>query len=584
MSKEISKKKLEAMRHTAAHVLAAASKQLKPETRLGVGPAIENGFFHDIGVDENWTEEDLPALQKKMQEIKKMDLPIKQREVSKEEARELFKDDLFKLELINEIEGDLVGVSEMGDGFFVTLCEGGHVRSTGEIGHFKLTNLSGVYWRGDESKPQLQRIFGVQFSTKKELDEYLGLLEEAKKRDHRKIGKKLDLFTFSPLVGAGLPLFTPRGTTIRRELEDFVQSLQEPLGYQRVSIPHIAKADLYKISGHWDKFQDGLLCVKGKNNVEFVMKPMNCPHHTQIYAADKRSYRDLPLRFSEVTTCYRDEQAGELQGLTRARGFTQDDAHVFCTPEQASEEIEKVYEIVDGFYAAFDFELTVRLSLWDTNNPENYLGTPQVWERSQGMLRDVLKRRKVEFNEEEGEAAFYGPKIDFVAKDSLRRQWQLATIQLDFNLPERFDLTYVDESGRPARVVMIHRAILGSVERFMAILLEHYAGALPLWLSPTQVMVLPISDEQNKYAQKVLGELRENNIRAEIDERGESIGKKIRDAEIMKIPVMLIVGKKEVRAGEVSVRDRGGDKGSMSLGEAVEDVVSKIDNKQEPVS
>lgn len=581
MSEEISKKKrLEAMRHTAAHVLAAASQQLRPETRLGVGPATENGFFHDIDVDENWTEEDLPALQEKMEEIKKMDLPIKQREINKEEARELFKNDPYKLKLVEEIAGDKVGVSNMGDGFFVTLCEGGHAKSTGDIGYFKLTHLSGVYWRGDESKPQLQRIFGVQAPTKKELDEYLGLLEEAKKRDHRKIGKKLDLFTFSPLVGAGLPLFTPRGTTIGYELEDFLQSIQKPFGYQPVFIPHITKRALYQKSGHWDKFQDDLFHVRGKSDDDFVLKPMNCPHHTQIYAARQRSYRDLPLRYSEVTTVYRDEQAGELQGLTRVRAITQDDAHVFCRPDQIEQEVNSVLDIFDQFYKAFDFKLTPRLSLRDPKQPQKYLGDDKIWQQSEDVLRELIKRRKMKVIEQEGEAAFYGPKIDFIATDALKREWQLATVQLDFNMPSRFGLTFTDADGKEQTPVMIHRAVMGALERFMAILLEHYAGALPLWLSPTQVAVLPISDDQNEYAQKVSGELRENNIRAEIDERSESIGKKIRDAEIMKTPVMLIVGKKEAEAGEVSVRNRKGSQGAISLEEALKDIKDRIDKRE----
>jgi len=578
--KEVGQEELDKMRHTAAHVLAAASRELKPETRLGIGPAVENGFFHDIDVDERWTEEDLSRLQKKMKEIRKKDLPIVQREVSKDEAKEMFKDDPFKLELVEEIEGDMVGISDMGDGWFVTLCEGGHVESTGQIGEFELTHLSGVYWRGDESKPQLQRIFGVQFPTKDELKNHLGVLEEAKKRDHRKLGKQLDLFTFSPLVGAGLPMFTPRGTIIRRELEELVQSLQEPRGYERVMIPHITKSDLYKTSGHWEKFGEDLFHVKGASGAEFAMKPMNCPHHTQIYAARKRSYRELPIRYSEVTTVYRDEQAGELQGLSRLRGFTQDDAHVFCTLEQAKQEVEAVYEIVEGFYAAFSFELQVRLSLWDPAQPEKYLGEEPVWDEAQTLLREVLREKKVEFSEEIGEAAFYGPKIDFVAKDSLQREWQLATIQLDFNLPERFDLTYTDESGSEQRAVMIHRAILGAVERFMAILLEHYAGSLPLWLSPTQVAVLPISDDQKEYANKVAKQLAELGIRVEVDRRAESIGKKIREAETMKVPVMLIVGKKEVEASEVSVRTKeGGDEGSRTVAQLKEDLVDKISSR-----
>jgi threonyl-tRNA synthetase len=580
MSKEVSKEQLENMRHTAAHILAAASRELKPETKLGVGPATETGFFHDIDVDENFTEADLSKLRKKMIEIKNKNLSIEQREVSKEEARELFKDDPYKLDLVEAIENDKIGISDMGDGWFVTLCEGGHVESTSKVGEFKLTHLSGVYWQGDDSKPQLQRIFGVLFPNKEELKQHLAMLEEAKKRDHRKLGQELDLFTFSPLVGAGLPMFTPRGAVIRQELEDFVQELQEPRGYERVFIPHITKKELYETSGHWEKFKDDLFHAKGMGNAEFVMKPMNCPHHTQIYASKKRSYRDLPLRYSEVTTCYRDEQAGELQGLSRVRALTQDDAHVFCTPDQIKEEINSVYEIVDGFYQAFDFEIQARLSLWDPKKPEKYLGKPEVWEKSQTILRDIMKEKGVAFIEEEGEAAFYGPKIDFKAKDSLGREWQLATIQLDFNLPERFGLSFIDDKGEDSRVVMIHRAILGSVERFMAILIEHYAGVLPLWLSPTQVKVLPISDDQFEYADEITKELKQAGIRAEIDSRAESIGKKIRESEIMKVPVMLIIGEKEQTAKEVSIRKRGQeDAGTNRLPTLIEELVADINNR-----
>lgn len=571
---------IEKMRHTAAHVLAAASRELKPETKLGVGPATENGFFHDMDVNKNWTENDLPKLQKKMEEIKKKNLPIKQEKVSKEKAKEIFANDPYKLELLEDISDKEVGISNMGDGWFMTLCEGGHVESTGKIGHFKLTHLSGVYWQGDENKPQLQRIFGVQFPTKEELNEYLQIIEEAKKRDHRKIGQQLDLFTFSPLVGPGLPMFTPKGTVIFRELEELVQSLQEPRGYQRVVIPHITKNDLYKQSGHWDKFSEDLFHVRGAGNAEFVIKPMNCPHHIQIFNSQQRSYRELPVRYSEVTAVYRDEQAGELQGLSRLRGFTQDDAHVFCTPEQVKQEIKSIYEIISGFYEKFSFELEVRLSLWDSNHPEKYLGEPETWENSQKILQEILQDNNIEFFSQDGEAAFYGPKIDFVAKDSLQREWQLGTIQLDFNLPERFDLNYVDQNGKKQRVVMIHRAILGAVERFMGILLEHYAGALPLWLSPIQVKILPISDNQRDYANKVAKQLQEQNIRTEIDDRAESIGKKIREAQTLKIPVMLIVGQKEQQADEVSVRYRStGDQGSQPLEKVMKKITTHIKNR-----
>lgn len=568
---------IEAMRHTAAHVLAAASTQLRPDTKLGVGPAIEHGFYHDIDVAERYTEADLPMLQQVMAKIIKQDLPITQREVSKDEARHIFAHDPYKLELIEELPDDTVGVSDMGDGFFVTLCKGGHVSSTGQIGAFALTRLAGVYWKGDAKNKQLQRIYGVAFATQAELDEYLIAQEEAKKRDHRKLGKMLDLFTFSPLVGAGLPLFTPRGTIIRRELEKYLMSIQEPMGYQPVTIPHIAKPDLYKTSGHWDKFKEDLFHVRGKHDEEFVMKPMNCPHHTQIYAARPRSYKELPLRLAEFTMVYRDEQAGELQGLSRVRSITQDDAHIFCRPDQIEDEAKKVMDIVTKFYSVFDFELKATLSLRDPAKPEQYLGSDDIWEKAQGTLRGLLQKHYPEFQEFEGEAAFYGPKIDFIAHDSLGRKWQLATIQLDFNMPARFELTYTDAEGKEVTPVMIHRAILGSVERFMAILLEHYAGALPLWLSPTQVAVLPISDEQAGFAQEVVVQLQTAGIRAELNEKSDSIGKKIREAETMKVPVMLIIGKNEKDKGGAMMRRRGTkDQYIAPVGQLVEEIGQAI--------
>ena len=561
------------MRHTAAHVLAAASTKLKPETKLGIGPATEDGFFHDLDVETNWTENDLKKLEREMEKIKSSDLAITHREVDKDEARKLFAHDPYKLELIEEFEDDAVGVSDMGDGFFVTLCKGGHVASTSKIGHFKLTRLAGVYWRGDTSKPQLQRIYGLLFASKQELAEHQRLLEEATKRDHRKLGQQLDLFTFSPLVGPGLPLFTPRGTVIRDELESWLQSLQVPLGFERVTIPHITKAALYHTSGHWEKFQEHLFTVKGKGDETFVIKPMNCPHHTQIYASQPRSYRDLPLRYSEVTMVYRDEQAGELLGLIRVRSITQDDAHIFCRPDQIKDEVRIVMDIVQSFYKVFDFEMVVHLSIRGSGDVDKYLGDDQIWQEAETQLREVLEAVGVSCVVDEGAAAFYGPKIDFVAKDSLKREWQLATIQLDFNMPGRFDLSYIDASGKSQTPVMIHRAILGSVERFMAILLEHYAGALPLWLSPTQVAVLPISDQQLDYATGIAEQVRSAGIRVELNERGESIGKKIREAETMKVPVMLIVGKKEVEANTVAVRSRvQGDEG----GQSIDKVISKL--------
>ena len=564
---------LEEARHTAAHILAAASKVLHPETALGVGPAIENGFYHDIDVSPAYSETDLAMLQTEMEKIKAMDLPITHREVPKAKARELFKDDKYKLELIEDIPGKTVGISDMGDGFFVTLCKGGHVKSTGKVGHFLLTHLAGVYWKGDANNSQLQRIYGVLFETSKELRMHMNSIEEAKKRDHRKLGKELDLFTFSPLVGSGLPLFTPRGTVIRQALEDLVQSIQEPMGYQRVSIPHITKPDLYKTSGHWDKFKDDLFKVKGHGDDEFVMKPMNCPHHTQIYASKPRSYKDLPLRYSEVTIVYRDEQPGELQGLSRVRSITQDDAHAFCRPDQIEHEIGLLLDAYQVFHRIFDFEVSIRLSLRDSSKKEAYLGTDEVWDKAQDALRSALKARSLEFEEVEGEAAFYGPKIDFIGKDSLGRSWQISTIQLDFNMPARFELTYTDSDGSAKTPVMIHRAILGSVERFMALIIEHYAGNFPLWLAPTQVMVLPIADAHADYAQGLVESLKEAGLRVEIDNSGENIGKRIRSAEVMKTPVILVVGDKEMEAGTVAGRIRGLE-GSQML--RFQDIVTKL--------
>ena len=568
---------IKTMRHSAAHVLAAASVQLRPETRLGVGPDIENGFYHDIDVDENYSEQDLKVLEKKMKEIQRMKLSIVKKDISKNEAKKLFKNDPFKLELIEDIEGDTVSISDMGDGFFVTLCDGAHVKSTGDIGYFKLTHLAGVYWKGDESNKQIQRIYGVAFPSKDELKAHMTMLEEAKKRDHRKIGKDLDLFTFSPLVGAGLPLFTPRGTVIRDELEKFLRSIQEPLGFQRVNIPHITKPELYKTSGHWDKFKDELFHVSGKHGAKFVMKPMNCPHHTQIYASKQRSYRDLPLRFVEVTTVYRDELAGELQGLSRVRSITQDDGHVFCREDQMEQEIETIMSIIDAFYTVFEFEMQIRLSLRDPEKADAYLGTDEIWEKSEDMLRSTLRAHKKDFEEQIGEAAFYGPKIDFVGKDSLGREWQLATIQLDFNMPERFGLTYIDSDNTEKTPIMIHRAIAGALERFIAVLLEHYAGNLPLWLSPVQVIVLPISDDQVEYAEEVAKQLRSADIRVDVDERSEGIGRKIRDAEMLKVPIMLVVGQKEARDSTVSVRSHAdGDEGVQEVPRLVENLVERI--------
>lgn len=582
---------LRRLRHSAAHLLAAAVLKLWPDAKPTIGPATDDGFYYDFEFPRPISAKDLPAIEKKMRELVQSWTAFSHREVSVEEAKNFFNDNSYKLELIDEIAergrastclgetGELITVYTAGD--FVDLCRGEHVdHPYKELTHFKLLSVAGAYWRGDKDNPMLIRIYGTAFASRDSLETHLTQLAEAKKRDHRKLGKQLDLFTFSPLVGSGLPLFTPRGTFIRRALEVFVQELQEPRGYQPVWIPHVTKAELYKTSGHWEKFYDHLFQVKGDGETEFVIKPMNCPHHTQIYAARSRSYRDLPLRFSEVTTVYRDEQPGELLGLTRVRSITQDDAHVFCTPDQIRQEIETALSIIKEFYSKFSFGYTWRLSLKDSRRTSEYLGSADIWERAQSILRDGLVRLGVpDFSEAEGEAAFYGPKIDLMARDSLGRDWQLATIQLDFNMPRRFGLTYVDADGQEKTPVMIHRAITGSLERFMAILLEHYAGALPLWLSPTHIAVLPISHEQQSYGHQVAHELRkeDHDIRVTVDDRSESIGKKIREAQLMKVPVMAIVGKQEVAQHTVSKRTReGGNEGTVTVVDLQKHVLAQI--------
>lgn len=549
-------KKLEALRHSAAHLLAAAVLELWPAAKLTLGPAIEDGFYYDFDLGKvTISMKDLAPIEKKMKKILETWKEFTHREASTEAVRDLFKNNPYKLELIEEIAARGEPITLYKAGNFEDLCRGGHVEAPSkELRHFKLLAVAGAYWRGDESKPMLTRIYGTAFPTAEGLIAHLNMLEEAKKRDHRKFGQQLDLFTFSPLVGPGLPLFTPRGTHIRDQLSDFLWQLQSARGYQKVDIPHLARPALYQTSGHWDKFGDNLFHVRGRGNEAFVMKPMNCPHHTQIYASRPRSYRDLPLRLAEITKVYRDEQAGELLGLARVRSITQDDAHVFCAAAQIESELAIVMDIIKDFYAPFGFTLEVRLALSDAKNPDAYLGTRDVWQGAEESLRSSLLERGMAFSVEEGEAAFYGPKIDFTAIDSLKRRWQLATVQLDFNMPERFGLVYTDAQGNQQTPVMIHRAITGAQERFMAILLEHYAGHLPLWLSPTQAAVLPMADDQKEYAEDVAAQLRAAGIRVDVDWRSVSIGKKIREAELLKVPVMLIVGKKEVEDQTVAVR------------------------------
>lgn len=570
--------KLHAMRHSAAHVLAAAVQEMYPEAKFGVGPVIENGFYYDILTDEPISEAQLPKIEKRMRKIIARSHDMEREEMSIEDAIAFFgeKGQDFKVELLEairdkgttkvnpeeeqDIEVGATSASVYKTGNFVDLCRGPHVANTKEIGVFKLSKVAGAYWRGDENNQQMTRIYGLAFETQEELDAYLHMMEEARKRDHRKLGQELDLFAVSDLVGPGLPLFTPRGTVVREKMTEFVWELMKPYGYTRVAIPHMAKSDLYKTSGHWDKFADDIFHISSKKtDQEFVMKPMNCPHHTQIFAARPRSYRDLPLRFSEVTTVYRDENTGQLQGLTRVRSITQDDAHVFCRMDQVKQEALAIYDIIQKFYKAFDMPLSVRLSMHDPNEPDKYLGGPEVWENAVGTLSGMLDELGVEYVSEEGEAAFYGPKIDFVATDAIGRKWQLATIQLDFNLPERFELEYMDADNTKKRPVMIHRAILGSVERFMGVLIEHYAGAFPLWLAPEQIRIVSVGEDFVPFANAFAQKLRAADLRVEVDASDEKVGKKIRNAAGMKIPWTIVVGQKEVDGGDISVNVFGQD-------------------------
>jgi len=578
---------IETRRHSAAHVMAAAIKRLFPQARFGVGPVIENGFYYDIDIGRPIGPKDLETIDVEMKKIVKEDPSFERKEMPIDDAIAMFgkMGQTFKVELLNDLKtkgstrlsdegsqdldaANISTVSVYTTGDFVDLCRGPHVEHAKEIGVWKLNKFSAVYWRGKEGNPSLQRIYGLCFATKDELYGYIKMMEEAEKRDHRKLGAELDLFTFSPLVGPGLPMFTPKGVILRQLLVDLVWDLMKPYGYARVWIPHLAKTDLYKTSGHWDKFEDDLFHVSSRKSDEtFVLKPMNCPHHTQIFASKPRSYRDMPQRYSEVTTVYRDENTGQLQGLSRVRSITQDDAHVFCRPDQVHDEALAMYRIIEGFYRVFDMALRVRLSVRDPQKPEKYLGGDEAWDAAEKTLSDLMKEigREVEIGK--GEAAFYGPKLDFIAKDAIGREWQLATIQLDFNQPERFGLEYTDTDGSKKQPVMIHRAILGSVERFIGIMIEHYAGAFPAWLSPVQVRVLPVADRHIDFAKTLAAELEDHGFRVEVDESAESVGKKIRAAEQSKIPAMLVVGDKEA-AGEALTVRRYGKKDQSSLSKA----------------
>jgi threonyl-tRNA synthetase len=545
---DISKK-----RHTLAHLLAAAVLEIYPDTKLTIGPAIDTGFYYDMDFAKPISDEDLNKIEKEMRKILPKWTEFTHREVSADEAREIFANNSYKLELVEEIanKGEKIMLYTVGD--FTDLCRGGHSENPSkdiDPKSFKLDKIAGAYWRGDEKNKMLTRIYGLAYETKEELESYLNMLEQAKERDHRKLGKELDLFTFSELVGPGLPLFTPKGTILRDLIIEKIQRIQRGYGYQKVTIPHITKKELYETSGHWAKFGDELFKVKGANDAEFVMKPMNCPHHTQIYASRQRSYKDLPIRYMETGVVYRDEQAGELIGLARVRAISQDDGHIFCRPDQIEEEITNIVSVIKEFYTSLDMwkegNFWVSLSVRDPKTPEKYIGDEEIWDRSESILESIAKKNNLPFKRVEGEAAFYGPKLDFQFKDSLGRERQLATAQLDFNMPNRFGLEYTDKDGSKQTPVMIHRAVAGSLERFLAVAIEHFAGHFPAWLSPVQISIIPVNEEAHgKFAQDIYKKMISKGIRAEILTE-DSLGKRIRLSKTEKVPYILVVGEKEI--------------------------------------
>jgi threonyl-tRNA synthetase len=570
-------------RHSLAHLLAIAVKERFPGTRFGIGPAIENGFYYDMDLPAGTTvtSEDLAALTARMRTLVSTPLTFVRKEVTVDEARELFKDNPFKTELINEYatEGRTLSVYESGD--FNDLCEGPHVETTSVIDpeSFTLSSIAGAYWRGSEKNPMLMRVYGFAFASKDELNAHLTLLEEAKKRDHRKVGKELDLFTFSELVGPGLPLWTPRGTILRTELDNYIWELRLRHGYQRVTIPHITKKDLYQTSGHWDKFADELFVIETREGKQYAVKPMNCPHHTQIFDRKPHSYREMPQRYAETTMVYRDEQSGELGGLTRVLSITQDDSHVFCRHSQVKEEFFRIWDIIDTFYSTFGFNLRVRLSFHEPSEMHKYLGDASIWQNAEQALREIAQERNADYFEAPGEAAMYGPKLDFMAKDSIGREHQVATIQLDMNLPERFDLSCISEQGTKERIVMIHAAIMGSIERFTAVLLEHLAGNFPLWLAPEQVRILPIGEGRHAYARAVETSLRKADIRVFVDDNNETLGKRIRSAKTNKVPYTVVIGEAEVVNETVTLEGRAGKVGELSTADLVARLTKEIEEK-----
>lgn len=570
--------------HSSSHLMAHAIQELYPEAKFGVGPSIDNGFYYDIDINTHLTEEDLPKIEEKMSEIAKNGNPFERQELSREEAVNYFKKkgDNYKIEILSDFieEGETISIYHEGE--FTDLCTGPHIPNVNEIKYIKLLSVSGSYWRGDEKNKQLQRIYGISFPKKKMLEDYLTFLEEAKKRDHRKLGKELELFMLSPKVGQGLPVWLPKGTTLRESLIEFLREEQIKRDYQPVVTPHIGNIELYKTSGHYPYYKESQFPpLKFENsNEEYLLKPMNCPHHFQIYSSKPRSYRDLPIRLAEYGTVYRYEQSGELNGLTRVRGFTQDDSHLFVRQDQLKDEVKKVIELIQVVFRTFGFEdFTTQLSFRD-DNAEKFGGDIHLWERAQKEIQEAADEMNLKYKVELGEAAFYGPKIDFMVKDVLGRKWQLGTVQIDYVMPERFDLEYIGSDGQKHRPVVIHRAPFGSLERFIGILIEHFGGDFPTWLAPIQTVVIPISEKYAEYAESVYKELKANKIKVELDGRSEKVGYKIREWETQKVPYMLIVGEKEQSSNSVSIRKhKKGDLGSLSLSEFMTNIKEEIEKK-----
>lgn len=581
------KQKMLQLRHTAEHVLHTAMQKLYPNLKKAMGPATDDGFYFDFDLDDKVTEADFPAIEKEMARIIKSGSKMVRREIEADEAKKIFAGNQYKMEWVEEIgqRGEKLSTYQMTlpDGKVIDedLCSGPHLDSVSEIGAFKLLSVAGAYWHGDEKNKMLTRIYGTAFESQEELDKYLALQEEAKKRDHRKLGRELDLFSFSDLVGSGLPLYSPKGSFVRRTLNDYVEEMQFAEGYTQVWTPQIAKAELFKTSGHYDKYKDSMFrVVSNFSDEEMFLKPMNCPHHTQIYAAQPRSYRDLPLRLTDFAMLYRDEKPGELSGLARTRAFSQDDCHIFCREDQVDAEIDTALQMTKKIMNIFGFKYKYRLSTRDIEHPEKYLGDPKVWDKVEKWAEEIMKRNGIDYFQGPGEAAFYAPKMDLIATDALGREWQLSTLQIDYVMPERFGLTYTDQDGSQKHPVMLHRAIIGSAERMMMILIEHFGGAFPVWLSPTQVTILPVSEKVKEYSEKIAKELKEKGVRIELVEEADSLGKKIRNAEASKVPYMLIVGEKEAESGQVSVRQRGQkDLGVMTLDDFAEKVIKENKEK-----